>query len=29
MALLEVRDLSKHFGGIHAVEGVSFDVNEG
>jgi branched-chain amino acid transport system ATP-binding protein len=24
-----VRDLSKHFGGIHAVEGVSFDVNEG
>ena len=29
MAVLEVRDLSKHFGGIHAVEGVSFDVNEG
>jgi len=28
-AVLEVRDLSKHFGGIHAVEGVSFDVNEG
>ena len=27
--VLEVRDLSKHFGGIHAVEGVSFDVNEG
>jgi branched-chain amino acid transport system ATP-binding protein len=29
MAVLEVRDLSKKFGGIHAVEGVSFDVNEG
>jgi branched-chain amino acid transport system ATP-binding protein len=29
MAILEVRDLSKQFGGIHAVEGVSFDVNEG
>ena len=29
MAVLEVRDLSKQFGGIHAVEGVSFDVNEG
>jgi branched-chain amino acid transport system ATP-binding protein len=29
MAVLEVRDLAKHFGGIHAVEGVSFDVNEG
>jgi branched-chain amino acid transport system ATP-binding protein len=29
MPVLEVRDLSKHFGGIHAVEGVSFDVNEG
>src|SRR5256714_9403290 len=28
-AVLEVRDLSKHFGGIHAVESVSFDVNEG
>ena len=27
--VLEVRDLSKHFGGIHAVEGVSFEVNEG
>src|SRR5436190_16087511 len=27
--VLEVRDLSKQFGGIHAVEGVSFDVNEG
>jgi branched-chain amino acid transport system ATP-binding protein len=29
MAVLEVRGLSKQFGGIHAVEGVSFDVNEG
>jgi branched-chain amino acid transport system ATP-binding protein len=29
MAVLEVRDLSKQFGGIHAVQGVSFDVNEG
>jgi branched-chain amino acid transport system ATP-binding protein len=29
MAVLEVRDLSKQFGGIHAVDGVSFDVNEG
>src|SRR5438270_2357776 len=29
MPVLEVRDLSKHFGGIHAVEAVSFDVNEG
>src|ERR1700750_3271243 len=29
MAVLEVRHLSKQFGGIHAVEGVSFDVNEG
>src|SRR5258705_12954835 len=28
-AVLEVRDLSKRFGGIHAVEGVSFEVNEG
>ena len=25
MAVLEVRDLAKQFGGIHAVEGVSFD----
>ena len=29
MAILEVRDLAKQFGGIHAVEGVSLDVNEG
>src|SRR5947209_20209501 len=29
MPVLEVRDLSKQFGGIHAVAGVSFDVNEG
>jgi branched-chain amino acid transport system ATP-binding protein len=28
-AVLAVRDLSKHFGGIVAVDGVSFDVNEG
>src|ERR1700737_4302447 len=28
-AVLEVRDISKRFGGIHAVDGVSFDVNEG
>ncbi len=27
--VLEVRDLSKHFGGISAVEGVSFEVREG
>src|SRR6202048_3513012 len=26
---LEVRDLKKSFGGIHAVDGVSFEVNEG
>jgi branched-chain amino acid transport system ATP-binding protein len=29
MPLLEVRDLRKHFGGIAAVDGVSFDVEEG
>jgi branched-chain amino acid transport system ATP-binding protein len=28
MALLEVRDLSKSFGGIHAVDGCTFDVEE-
>jgi len=28
-AVLEVRDLAKRFGGITAVDGVSFDVNEG
>ena len=28
-AVLQVRDLAKRFGGIHAVDGVSFDVNEG
>jgi branched-chain amino acid transport system ATP-binding protein len=28
-AVLEVRDLGKRFGGIQAVDGVSFDVNEG
>ena len=28
-AVLQVRDLKKAFGGIHAVDGVSFDVNEG
>lgn len=29
MALLEIRDLSISFGGVHAVQHVSFDVNEG
>ena len=29
MALLEIRDLSKSFGGIHAVDGCSFAVEEG
>mgnify|MGYP005839443169 CR=1 FL=1 len=29
MPLLEVRDLRKHFGGIAAVDGVTFDVAEG
>jgi branched-chain amino acid transport system ATP-binding protein len=29
VALLEVRDLTKHFGGLAAVEGVDFDVNKG
>jgi ABC-type branched-subunit amino acid transport system ATPase component len=28
-ALLEVRDLEKHFGGITAVDGVSFDIERG
>jgi branched-chain amino acid transport system ATP-binding protein len=28
-ALLQVRDIEKSFGGVHAVRGVSFDVNEG
>src|SRR5204862_3376079 len=28
-ALLQVRDVEKSFGGVHAVRGVSFDVNEG
>jgi branched-chain amino acid transport system ATP-binding protein len=28
-ALLEVRDMEKSFGGVHAVRGVSFDVHEG
>jgi branched-chain amino acid transport system ATP-binding protein len=28
-ALLEVRDIEKSFGGVHAVRGVSFDVREG
>jgi branched-chain amino acid transport system ATP-binding protein len=28
-ALLEVRDIKKHFGGVRAVEGVSFDVRRG
>jgi branched-chain amino acid transport system ATP-binding protein len=29
MALLEVRDLDVHYGGIHALKGVSFTVEEG
>jgi branched-chain amino acid transport system ATP-binding protein len=29
MALLEVRDLNVHYGGIHALKGVSFSVDEG
>ncbi len=28
-AVLEVRDLKKHFGGVKAVDGVTFDVREG
>jgi branched-chain amino acid transport system ATP-binding protein len=28
-AVLEVRDIAKSFGGVHAVRGVSFDVHEG
>lgn len=29
MKLLEIQDLAIHFGGVKAVDGVSFDVNEG
>ncbi len=29
MALLEVRDPSRHFGGVAAVDGLSFGVEEG
>ncbi len=29
MAMLEVRDLDVHYGGIHALKGVSFSVDEG
>ena len=29
MAYLEVKNLSKHFGGLTAVNGVSFEVNKG
>jgi branched-chain amino acid transport system ATP-binding protein len=29
MALLEVRNLNRHFGGLHAVSDVSFDVSDG
>lgn len=29
MFLLELRDISKHFGGIRAVEGISFRIDEG
>jgi branched-chain amino acid transport system ATP-binding protein len=28
-AVLEVRDITKSFGGVHAVRGISFDVHEG
>ena len=27
--VLEIHDIKKHFGGIRAVDGVSFDVNKG
>lgn len=29
MTVLSVKDVAKHFGGVKAVDGVSFDVNEG
>jgi len=29
MSFLEIRKLSKSFGGVHAVDDVSFDVKEG
>ncbi len=29
MALLEIRDLSWHFGGLAAVDGLSFNVEQG
>ena len=29
MALLEVRDLDVYYGGIHALKGVSFSVEQG
>ena len=29
MAMLEIRDLDVFYGGIHALQGVSLDVNEG
>ena len=28
-ALLQIKDLNVHYGGIHALKGVSFDVEEG
>ncbi len=29
MALLEIRDISKHFGGLHVLEGLNLDVKKG
>ena len=29
MAMLEVRDLQVYYGMIHAIKGISFDVNQG
>lgn len=29
MSLLEIKDLNVHYGSIHAIKGISFDVNEG
>ena len=29
MAMLEVKDINVYYGAIHAIKGVSFEVNEG